>query len=103
LISSLFDEQITQEILAIPINRHITSDELMWTGTKNGAYTVKNGYNLLRDRSTTSKAIEHPSSSYQTPLELWNAIWHMRTSPKVKIFIWNAYQNAIPTKENLLK
>lgn len=74
LLYNLFDEQTTQEILAVQINRHITTDELIWTGTKNGSFTVKNGYNILRDRMTTNRALEHPSSSYQTSPELWNAI-----------------------------
>lgn len=103
LLHNLFDEQTTQEILAIPINRQISKDELIWTGSKDGAFTVKSGYNTLRERETASFAKENPSSSHQTPRKQWNALWKMQTSPKVRIFIWNVCQNAVPSKENLWK
>lgn len=103
LVRNMFDDQTTQEILATPINGSFFNDELVWTGTQNGSFTVKNGYNLLRNNITENTANQHPSSSYQTPSALWHAIWHMKINPKVKFFIWRACQNALPTKENLWK
>jgi len=103
LLHNLFDKQTTQEILAIPINRQITTDELIWTGSKDRSFTVKSGYNMLREQATAYFAMENPSSSHHTPRKLWNALWKMQTSPKVMIFIWNVCQNAIPSKENLWK
>lgn len=56
LVRNLFDTQTTQEILAIPIDCPFFTDELVWTGTQHGSFTVKNGYNLLRDNITENTA-----------------------------------------------
>ncbi|XP_030453714.2 uncharacterized protein LOC115675253 [Syzygium oleosum] len=72
-LEELFDEQTKQEILSIPIQPQETNDELFWKGTKSGCYTVKNGYNIIRQESS-KKLAEQPSSSTQTPRALWNSI-----------------------------
>lgn len=101
LLNNLFNEKITQEILAIPIKHQHTMDELVWTGTKCGSYTIKNGYKTLQREMADKSQEQQPFSSFHTPKALWNAIWNMQTRTKAKIFLWSICQNAIPSKENL--
>lgn len=99
----MFDEQTAKEILAIPIKRQNPNDELAWTGTKCGNFSVKNGYDTLRQESANKAQQVQPSTSYQIPKSLWIAFWNLQTCTKVKIFLWSLCQNAIPSKENLWK
>lgn len=91
-----------QQILTIQVNPLDAIDKLVWTGTKSGCYTVKNGYNLIREEIERNQKSEQASSSYQTPRALWQAIWNVQILPKIKIFPWSIRTNAIPSKENLL-
>lgn len=65
-----------------------------------GSYTVKSGYFTTRDRAV-KPPLTSATSSYQTNPDLWKHIWHSDTLPKVKQFLWNISQNALPTMDNL--
>ena len=72
---------------------------MIWTGTKKGNFTVRSAYQLLRSQL----AQQEPSTSSATSLntKLWNGIWSARVQPKVKMFIWRACKNILPTQTNL--
>lgn len=97
-LQELFDETTVQEILTIPIKPQATQDQLVWTGTKSGAFTVKSRYNTMREKEAEQQQ-KQSSSSFQSPHKLRNQLWGMQTSTKIKIFTWSLCQNAIPSKE----
>ncbi|KAK3193891.1 hypothetical protein Dsin_025201 [Dipteronia sinensis] len=33
----------------------------------------------------------------------WNSLWNMCLPPKVRVFVWRAYHNALPSLESLWK
>jgi len=99
LISNLFDSQVSEEILKIPINPLLLTDQLIWTATSSGVYSVKSSYHLLSSHLNTQLSVA--STSYQNPIKLWRKIWHMKTAPKIRVFMWLACQNALATKANL--
>lgn len=111
LIRSLFDDQRVREILATPIELPTEEDRMVWVKNKKGTYTVKSGYYSNRDNTpnkhVTAENSSHPAaaatSSYQPKPALWKFIWQSEILPKVKHFLWNACQNAIPTMDNLHK
>ena len=35
--------------------------------------------------------------------ELWRKIWSLQVLNKIKILVWRACQNSLPTKENLVR
>ena len=45
---------------------------------------------------------DKPSSSTASPTE-WNAIWKLEIPEKVKVFMWRAAQDILPTAGNLWK
>lgn len=102
LLRTMFDEQLVTEIKSIPIGLPTTEDKLVWTGNKSGKYTVRSGYHSYRS-TNTNKQTSTPSTSYQQKPELWKLIWKSVITPKIKFFLWNACQNALPTMENLFK
>lgn len=48
-IAAHFDEQLAEEILTIPIKPQTEADQLVWTGTQAGKYTVKSAYNYIKE------------------------------------------------------
>lgn len=100
MLQELFDEQRIKEILATPIGLLTTADKMVWMSTKSGAYSVKSGYIYNRSQNTTL-ASTTSSSCHQTQPKFWKFLWKSNTIPRVKQFLWNACQNAIPTVENL--
>ena len=53
LLQRLFDVQVVRVILTVHIRPQMNEDKLIWTGTKEGDYTVKSGYNTLRKKVNT--------------------------------------------------
>jgi len=100
ILRMMFDEQRVQEILAIPIGLSTTEDKLVWMRNNSGSYTVKSGYFTTRDKAV-KPPLTSATSSHQTNPDLWKHIWHSDTLPKVKQFLWNISQNALPTMDNL--
>jgi len=100
LIHSMFDERRVQEILATPIGLPDENDKLVWMHTKTGEYSVKSGYFVFRKASVITQD-NQATSSYQASPNLWKNIWQSTIPPRTRIFLWNACNNALATKENL--
>jgi len=101
-IQQLFDANIANEILAIPLSQDPKPDTLVWTGNRAGKYSVKSGYNSAYP-STISANQNRASCSFKPPRSLWTQIWSLSAPPKIRTFLWSLCQNAIPTRENLYK
>ncbi|KAL5543171.1 hypothetical protein UlMin_010881 [Ulmus minor] len=84
-------------ILSLPLPRRTTPDTLLWHYDKSGHYTVRGGYWL----ATKSRSVS--SSSTLSLNSWWKQFWCLRIPPNVKIFIWKAFHNWIPTSVNLAK
>ncbi|KAH9670685.1 putative reverse transcriptase/RNA-dependent DNA polymerase [Citrus sinensis] len=61
-------------------------------------YAVKSGYQL----ALKMKYLDKPSCSYKS-FNHWNRLWTLQLPEKIKIFMWRASQNLLPTDENLWK
>ncbi|XP_030477324.1 uncharacterized protein LOC115694334 [Syzygium oleosum] len=102
-LKEIFQEEVVNQILLIPISTTPVEDKLIWTGTKSGDYTVKGGYNRIRMTDSMQDNNNLASSSYQPPRNLWTSIWQLPVYPKIRFFLWSLCQNALPTRENLYK
>jgi zinc-binding in reverse transcriptase len=72
---------VTRQGTALP-------DRLIWTGMKNGKYSVKWGYQMLYQMEA--------GGSNTTVHNYWNVIWELEVLPRVKVFLWKVGQNALP-------
>ncbi|KAH9725912.1 putative reverse transcriptase/RNA-dependent DNA polymerase [Citrus sinensis] len=72
--------------------------KIIWHFDKKGVYAVKNGYQL----AIKMKYPDKPSCSYKS-VNHWNRLWTLQLPEKIKIFMWRAGQNLLPTAENLWK
>ncbi|KAF7833101.1 reverse transcriptase [Senna tora] len=87
-------------IEAIPLPRGEVGDKRLWGWAKDGKYSVKTGYSLAVERFASFVDMR-PSSSFSTPKVVWNGIWKLNSTPKVKSFMWRDCGGALPTREDL--
>jgi hypothetical protein len=98
-LERLFMPRDVEAIQQIPLSRRRPLDLLIWTGTKNGIFTVRSAYHLLRMQQSQPTA--SGSSSSHPGAQIWTGIWAAHVQPKVKLSVWRACKNILPTQTNL--
>ncbi|KAK7251071.1 hypothetical protein RIF29_33950 [Crotalaria pallida] len=83
-------------ILSIPLRFTTQEDELIWSATRDGVYSVRSGYHTLM---SNHDAIQPSSSS--TVDTLWQKIWKINAHPRCKDLVWRASKNILPVRANL--
>ncbi|KAK3225458.1 hypothetical protein Dsin_005320 [Dipteronia sinensis] len=87
-----------EDILRIPIGSSSTEDTVIWHSESSGIYTVKSGYSIGQQLE------QSPSTSNAASVtRWWSSFWSLAIPPKIKIFVWKACYNWIPTKFNLAR
>jgi hypothetical protein len=100
LVNTSFIPEEASTILNIPLSPFQPKDRLIWRCTKNGEFTVKNAYHLgmeMRDREKAG------SSGGNKKGDLWKACWSLKVPNAVKMFVWRACHNLLPTRANLFR
>ena len=87
-------------IKKIPLKRAATKDTLYWPYSTSGHYTCKSSYMFLKQESKMEASQQVPPIHDK---QVWKKIWQLQVPPKVKIFLWRACHNVLPTKQALLK
>ena len=102
LIEARFHREDAEAILRLPLSRRHASDLLIWLHTKNGEYSVRSGYHvakeLSRQGSNKGESLKADSGGL-----VWRHLWKLHLPNKIKVFGWRACQNALPTRENLVR
>lgn len=100
---SLQGEDASEEaeiILNIPLGRGMAQDKIIWGPSKKGAFTVSSAYYLQLERLRNSRG---SSSDAEMVDKRWRNIWDLEVPGVVKLFLWKAASNLLPTKQNLFK
>ncbi|XP_075655679.1 uncharacterized protein LOC142625834 [Castanea sativa] len=100
LVDSIFLPFKAQRIKGIP--NYVTNQEdcVSWPKCKIGLYSMKSEYQILCEAKTNGG----PSRSTDEGVKLfWKHIWHTKVPNKIKVFLWRACSNALPTKVGLHK
>ncbi|KAL5554075.1 hypothetical protein UlMin_041476 [Ulmus minor] len=95
IIRDSFYEDEAEAILSLPLPRRTTPDSLRWHYDKSGHFTVRSGYWL----ATKCRGV--PSSSTVSLNSWWKRFWRLRVPAKIRVFIWKAFHNWIPSSINL--
>ncbi|GLT31223.1 hypothetical protein SLA2020_059750 [Shorea laevis] len=98
LVLQTFNAHEAQLILAMPLGWMRREDNWLWHFTKHGSYTVRSGYH-----KALSMARNHARPSASSTIFGGNRLWSLDIPEKVRLFIWSAYKNVIPTMDNLHK
>ena len=96
LIQQYFLRVDAEQITKIHLPRQPNPDQVVWHYDKKGEYSVKSGYQLAIKMKTPDMA-----SCSEKKQNFWNSIWYLQIPEKVKIFMWRAANNLLPTAENL--
>jgi hypothetical protein len=100
LIHDNFVEDEARTICPIPLSPMQAKDSLIWRGTTHGEFSVRNAYHMEKEL----QAIRRCGSSRKGVREaVWNIIWKLKVPNAVKMFIWKACNDLLPTKMNLLR
>uniref|UniRef100_A0A2N9H9Z1 Reverse transcriptase domain-containing protein n=2 Tax=Fagus sylvatica TaxID=28930 RepID=A0A2N9H9Z1_FAGSY len=99
LLENIFLPRDVELIRQIPLSIRRPPDIRIWNGTKKGVLTVKSAYHFLRTQQTNVEASS--SSLNQCGSNVWSSIWSAKVQPKVRMFLWRACRNILPTQTNL--
>ncbi|KAK3205111.1 hypothetical protein Dsin_019157 [Dipteronia sinensis] len=93
LVRQSFSKEDAEAILTSRMGIH---DSLLWHYDKSGTYSVKSGYWFAKNMDS------NPSCSGLNPsVSWWKFLWRLCLPTKIKIFIWKACNDWIPTNVNL--
>ncbi|OMO94204.1 hypothetical protein COLO4_16479 [Corchorus olitorius] len=92
-VSEKLDGHVSEEecrkIERIPIGDTLEDDRLIWPSNKDGEYSVKSSYKVVKGKST-KRVRSGPSSSYRVPDSVWKVLWSLKVPNRVRIFLWKA-------------
>ncbi|CAL1387308.1 unnamed protein product [Linum trigynum] len=100
-LSQWFDPSTCRTIKAIPLPRQNMEDKMIWHDTKDGVFTVKSAYHLavsLDRRKGGWKSL----ASWMDKAS-WVRLWNANIPPKLKVFVWQILNRALPTTEALIE
>ncbi|KAK2659781.1 hypothetical protein Ddye_006314 [Dipteronia dyeriana] len=98
LLKENFIDTDVDAILSTPSSSSITEDSLLRYFEKNGLYSVRSGYRVGRMLATNSG-----SSSLDNSGSWWKALWILKLSSKIKLFIWKVSHHWLPTMAYLAR
>ena len=90
------DVEIIQQIL---LSRRRPSDRQIWTGTRSGRFTVCSAYQLLLHQRGQGEGSSSGGASSSS--KLWHVIWSAQVQPKIRLFMWRACLDILPTRTKL--
>ena len=99
MIRSTFLPFEADAILKIPLSRSLSDDKLIWMGNNRGEFTVKSAYHLAH--SLVESREEAECSNGDPFKSLWKILWRLKLLAKVKIFVWRACVNGLPTRDKV--
>jgi hypothetical protein len=99
IIDQVFFPFERDQIKKIPLIKEQTEDQLMWPHTKDGSYSVKSGYNMIK--LWQDNANSAPTTTNNLDIKLWKTLWSLHTIPRHKVLLWRIIQQAIPVKQAL--
>lgn len=100
LLHEIFCPRDVDLIICIPLSVRRPPDSLIWTGTKRGVFSVKSAYHLQLSLHNSQEAATSSRSSVHS---IWSSIWAVKVPPKVKLFVWKACHDILPTRMKLFE
>jgi len=97
LLKEVFTEEEAKVIANSPL---LPEDRLIWRGTASGKFTVKSAYHLGKEEQERRAA---QCSKGNTGQDVWKTLWAMELPNAVKMFVWRACQNILPSRVNLFR
>lgn len=87
------------QIICISLGSRNREDKLCWSPEKRGFYSVKTAYWIARTK-VMGDVLSNSSRGYPFK-DLWKHVWEENVPGKVRICIWRACTNTLPTRAAL--
>jgi len=100
MVCQFFSPDDALAIMSIPLSSQLPRDQLVWTYTPKGNFTVRSTYKFTLSLATTSLG---EASSNRNSKKLCKTIWGLNVPSKIKSFAWRPSKNILPTKSNLCR
>ncbi|KAG6647467.1 hypothetical protein CIPAW_07G081000 [Carya illinoinensis] len=100
LVYHIFDKAEADLVCNLPLSRWGVEDKMVWGPAKNGRFSMKSTYYLGKERV---KRMEGEASVRNSGVDIWKQIWNMKVQDVVRLFLWKAAHEILPTKVNLFK
>ncbi|KAL0013557.1 hypothetical protein SO802_000626 [Lithocarpus litseifolius] len=101
MVEGLFHEEEAELIKQIPLSRVASEDILYWPYSSYSVYSSKSGYKFLKMEDELMDRAH--DSAVDDDSQVWKRIWSMNAPQKVKMLLWRACREAIPTKCSLFR
>lgn len=96
LLGELFPVEVVNTICALPLSSNLYADRWIWGVDKRGVFSVKSAYHIAR-----AQVLNEDSSLPNPCASLWKGIWNAQVPGQVKIYVWKACVNILPTRSRL--
>jgi hypothetical protein len=106
VVRSVFEEDVANLVLEIPISRRGGEDFLSWLLTKYGKYTVRSAYHLARNDKfflDQSKKGRGSHSAMQDDSAHWKKLWAIKAPGKMKINLWRFAHDCLPSGSQMVR
>ncbi|KAM5582252.1 hypothetical protein ABKV19_002583, partial [Rosa sericea] len=103
VLQELFSPSEIEIIGRIPLSMSGPEDRLTWYYDKKGCYSVRSGYHVARNEVDRVSRASTSNGSFGVNSQLWRKLWHARTPPKVRSFMWRVLKGILPTKVALAR
>ncbi|XP_024155813.1 uncharacterized protein LOC112163786 [Rosa chinensis] len=103
LLESLFPSEDVEVISSIPLSSRCPEDKLIWHYDSKGVFLVSSAYVVARDSLILPVMATSSSSPHQLIDTFWKKFWKCKVPGKVKLCLWKACQDFLPTRSNLVK
>jgi ribonuclease HI len=100
MVEAIFTTEKAHAICGLPICPSTQPDKLVWGAAKNGQFSVKSAYHVAMEMG---RRYMGSSSSEGSLRGLWRRLWSISGPRVVKLFMWQACNDILPTNENLFK
>jgi len=100
MVKELFLPHEVDIILGIPLSFRRPPDRIAWAHTPSGMFSTSSAYKLIVSGASTSTSTAS-SSNLDNQRKFWKVLWQLRVPNKIKLFVWRACNDALPTVENL--
>ena len=77
----------------------VGADSLFWPFTQRGEYSCESGYRFLKEENEIGLV----DNQAEDEKALWKGNWSLHLPNKVKIFMWRACRELLPSKANLVR
>lgn len=100
-VRNSFATMDAEEILKIRSGTRMMEDVLAWAFERNGVYSVRSCYRMLKRESDQKEAAAGNETGTSETNHWWKKLWKLKISPKIRIFWWRAMNNFLPAKGEL--